>query len=1025
MKDGSCLYCPTIARVMSFDQVKQGHHIVLSGNRLYKNKSDRRKSAYKHHAIVENSEPIGPNDAILTLIHYYGSDFSSKLKLRRSREMVNLRNDDIHIVHHSYTMTDTSKLDDLTNNDSSVGVSLTKTDSSKHENPAKKDNPEDDSLTKKDGSEDDSLTKTGNSKHENSTKKDSSEDDSLAKKGNSEDDRLKRAYETACQFLERKSEEEKKKYHLLFNNCEHFCNYCHVSTETSMQVNEIINTICVFGSGFGHFCAHSWKIIHHVSTFLSKHRPLLQELFKRSNLTSTVIGLVPIVLNVVVASIVTIRYIIKWKNGALCISCLRQKIIAIWLSVIMSFLVAGGVFLLFLYVACPHGWPALGTSLVLVATATAATGIMYYLVKTYKKHVPNKVPRMCKKLTTYELLKKGDVISFKSSFFRRRSYMLIAEKPTNSDVKCIFYQGIYKQTLNEEAVKLDFSKQDVRLHMYDGIVTYGRNEVVERARCLQQESVKVFKSQSGDFCDWAKRKLPSLNCSTDQKNIKYKGKVNLYSFKQENVAKVDETRNAVASIFLPPTRVRISDDIHTGRSIINLDGEDCLVVSKTEGSLLTELEIKCFSFSKEDIITHKINLKNRLLFSKMVHPALSDLPENIRIKATEISSNHSPRFKSLSDLIRDKNRRIYEKCPKGTLIESKTDTYYVSSEIIEKDGADVQMYELSKTQNGIGCELKKVRVDMANMKIHGHRDSAHVHPPEAVLKRVERLNNHLINSWNHDLKATISWLCDLQIPSHFKVNATEYTIVPYFRTTKKFQPDISPALLSQKTPKRAEELKVGMIICFKNHLCKHFGILVHSKFAKNNSVQITVLYKSNKPFRDLQERTMCRKLLNVGYIDCLPISEERINSVREYKMDTESNGDFKLSETELCCKFALGHSAFDLVSWNVHSVLDIPCKSILCSKEKRRVGLVEELHTDETLRAQCFCGRVFELDLKTLKTVIISIVDPEQIGSPGDRHYWTKMKWILEAMHTKQVGKKFRNDDQYVEGSAESYIGKT
>ncbi|XP_052809641.1 uncharacterized protein LOC128238110 [Mya arenaria] len=1028
--------------------------------------------------------------------------------------MVNLRNDDIHIVHHSYTKTDSSKQDDsttkerseddslttknrsedgsLTTKNRSEDDSLTKTDSSMHDNSTKKDNPEndsstkkdipeddsltkedrpeddsltkedrpeddsstkkdrseddsstkkdrpeddsltkedrpeDDSSTKKDRSEDDSSTKKDRSEDDNSTKKDSPEDDSstkkdisedesltkkdiskadsLTKEDSPEDDSLKCAYTKACEFL--KGGSKSKKYNLFLNNCEHFCNKCHASIDKSMQVCKLINFICNLASGSTHISTHCGKLIHHVWNFLSKQRPIFKDLFKHAHLTYSLIALLAILLNFFYTLFLTYGYTKERKNHSICDSCFWRKIVAIWISFFMSSAVSAGVFLLLFFVVCPHGWPKWVFILVLVATGVMGIGVSYGLSKAYKTYVPSKVPVMCKQVSSFESLKKGDVISIKR-FLQRRSYMIVAEKPNSSVVMCIFYEGLIKQEYKEEKVTLDFTKQNVRLHTYDGIDTYDENEVVKRARFMIDDFVIALRSQTDEFCDWAKRKGPSLNSPTDQMKIEFKGMVNQLPFEQNDVVGVNQTR-ATATTFLPPTRVRIFDDLHDGRSIIKLKDGDWLVISKTEGRQPTEPKVKCYSI-KHGIKEKTLHLKKFVLFSKIVHPALSDYPERICIRAVELTN--PLRFKTLLDLICDKTDCIYAGCPKGTILSNKSEPgiYYVSCEIIGQGRDSVQMYKLSEKEKKARCELKEVCVNMDTMVIHRNRDSVLVYPPEIVLKRVERLESH--SPWNLDLETTISWLYDVQVPSYFNVNTTDYKMMPYFRTSKKFQLDISSALPS---PKSAEDLKAGMIISFRNHLSRHLGILVHSICVDNNTVQITVLYKSNKPFRGLQERTMCRKLDNVQYVPFGYSEYEKTDkSVREYRKNAETNGNSKLSEKELCCNFANGTASsflsLDLSSWNVHSVLDIPCESIICCMEERRVGIVKKIFDNEKLKAKCICEENFELDLttlKTTKTLEMCIVDPEQTGNPDDRNHLTKIELVLKAMHKKHFGEK-------------------
>ncbi|KAK3603616.1 hypothetical protein CHS0354_017334 [Potamilus streckersoni] len=103
-KRTGCAYCSTKVRVFSFKQLKPGDHVCQGGRSFLRYLGREQKHLYAHHAIVKNVMCVEGNEdaAVITFIHFYSSLFDNKVKIRETREIRNLKLDELYVVRYRY-----------------------------------------------------------------------------------------------------------------------------------------------------------------------------------------------------------------------------------------------------------------------------------------------------------------------------------------------------------------------------------------------------------------------------------------------------------------------------------------------------------------------------------------------------------------------------------------------------------------------------------------------------------------------------------------------------------------------------------------------------------------------------------------------------------------------------------------------------------------------------------------------------------------------------------------------------------
>ena len=97
-----CIFCNKKERVLHFRQLSKGNHIQLNGENLRVNFGKKQWSPYTHHAIVKEVKIVSESEAELVLIEFIAAPFDSELKIRETKSIRSLRNDDIYIVRYRH-----------------------------------------------------------------------------------------------------------------------------------------------------------------------------------------------------------------------------------------------------------------------------------------------------------------------------------------------------------------------------------------------------------------------------------------------------------------------------------------------------------------------------------------------------------------------------------------------------------------------------------------------------------------------------------------------------------------------------------------------------------------------------------------------------------------------------------------------------------------------------------------------------------------------------------------------------------
>lgn len=97
----SCIHCCTENRIKNFCELYPGAHISMAGENLKFNFCKSQYSGYKHHALVTSVEPINNGfSAVMTMIHFIWTPFAKSIKIRETKEIRHLYNDDIILIKY-------------------------------------------------------------------------------------------------------------------------------------------------------------------------------------------------------------------------------------------------------------------------------------------------------------------------------------------------------------------------------------------------------------------------------------------------------------------------------------------------------------------------------------------------------------------------------------------------------------------------------------------------------------------------------------------------------------------------------------------------------------------------------------------------------------------------------------------------------------------------------------------------------------------------------------------------------------
>ncbi|KAK3597188.1 hypothetical protein CHS0354_003686 [Potamilus streckersoni] len=97
-----CGFCSVKERLLSFKDLRPGDHICLGGQSYLRYVDREQKYLYKHHAIVKEVLNVKGTKyrALISCIHFASTPFDANLRIRETRELRDLKVDELYLVRY-------------------------------------------------------------------------------------------------------------------------------------------------------------------------------------------------------------------------------------------------------------------------------------------------------------------------------------------------------------------------------------------------------------------------------------------------------------------------------------------------------------------------------------------------------------------------------------------------------------------------------------------------------------------------------------------------------------------------------------------------------------------------------------------------------------------------------------------------------------------------------------------------------------------------------------------------------------
>ncbi|KAL4224765.1 hypothetical protein ACF0H5_015462 [Mactra antiquata] len=311
-----------------------------------------------------------------------------------------------------------------------------------------------------------------------------------------------------------------KKYNPVFCNCEHFATWCVVDKGESFQVQghrqKIVDALKqIFGTG----SIITKCLIRLVFTSADEIAAGLQgSIDKAAKVTLFVTSAFYLLYCIVM----TILHIKKHKNGKMCRSCLKVKLIDLWCG-LGAFGITSGISYLFMKFGIPllGPWP-FGVPLVILTVLLSFS----LQVSIPWIHQALQSPFTCNKnkLSNLADVKVGDIVSF--LYFGLEHVAVVTElNELDHDVTCVHYslpKLLGTRIVQEETFNLNPAEQSVKLFDCNPIHCKPPHEVVKLARKRVGETKWSCVNRSDHLSYWAKMKVNArgrCDCEYDVEDL--------------------------------------------------------------------------------------------------------------------------------------------------------------------------------------------------------------------------------------------------------------------------------------------------------------------------------------------------------------------------------------------------------------------------------------------------------------------------------------------------------------------------
>lgn len=422
---------------------------------------------------------------------------------------------------------------------------------------------------------------------------------------NLQDDTLERSGETETSMEEIG---DFRNYNFFTNNCEHFATWCVVGGAESFQVQSMKQS--VINGLYGIFGTGSLIVKGLVRLFLNS----ADELTIGIGTAAPPVVLAGVAVGYLIYCIVmTVLYKRDCANGEICGSCLKGKLLDLWLGFGAFGLTSTISFIIFFF-AIPLMVPGLGIPLTIVLILLAVA--FQITVPKLRKIISSPFSVEHVKVTSLEQIGIGDIISHR--YFKLKHVGVVTEVDwSNNKIKTVHYalQALHRpRKIVEEYFDIDLKKSNVYLLDCKPLSTFPNDDVVRRAKSrIGETKWDMCSNRSDHFSHWAKvrqKEEENIDIDITSNEVKKTSKVSLYIGKRE-IHGIDE--------------LQIGDVVQS--SVIG-KFDDTGILSSIEyldvtNERIFEIEVYTYSFSRK--ITGKkytVNLNKDNLYVKVYNSAL-------------------------------------------------------------------------------------------------------------------------------------------------------------------------------------------------------------------------------------------------------------------------------------------------------------------------------------------------------------------------------------------------------------------
>ncbi|XP_063448114.1 uncharacterized protein LOC134727663 [Mytilus trossulus] len=403
-------------------------------------------------------------------------------------------------------------------------------------------------------------------------------------------------------------------YNIVTGNCEHFATWCVVGESKSSQVQSMRQKIADALSGL--FGAGS-----------QIGKGILRILFVSSDeIASSLSKAVPelvlggaAALYLIYCIVMTALHVQDYKNDQMCWSCLKGKVLDLWLT-FRAFGPTSMITFLILHFAVPLTAPGVGIPLMILSVLLAVAFQMSVPRLRKALSSPFSIDRV--KVKNLEKLRIGDVLSHRFYGVIQQT-SIVSEVTTKKDkqtkgwIRLIHYglSTSLATKIVEEYVEIDTDKSSLYVLDCKPLCTFPADIVLSRARSrIGETKWALFSNRSDHFSYWAKIQ-------------QYKNDIFDEIFNEE-IAK--PTEKIQASLFIEKREIHRVDDIRIGdvvqSGVIGIINDTGILssVRYLGGPDGRKFEIDVYSYSLLRTITRKkytVDLNKHRLYVKVYNPA--------------------------------------------------------------------------------------------------------------------------------------------------------------------------------------------------------------------------------------------------------------------------------------------------------------------------------------------------------------------------------------------------------------------